>query len=140
MKIHSTDPLILNSKTSSRQPFSLSIQTHSHSGDTDGQRRSINLLPLAAHINLLYSSAHCNRLLAELLYLPTECQAERSKQAITLSKFTSHYVSQHLDCMAENNCLANKQDGGRAHKKALERSRDVGKREGKKRAIAFFQS
>lgn len=67
----------------------------------------------------------------ELLYLPTECQAERSKQAITLSKFTSHYVSQHLGCMAENNCLANKQDGERAHK-CFRRGGDVKKEEGRK--------
>lgn len=69
-----------------------------------------DLLPFAAHINLLYHRLHVNQLLWELHYLPTERLAERCKQAITLSKFTSHYVSQNL--WVVNNCLVNKQDKG----------------------------
>lgn len=50
------------------------------------------------HINLQCCSLHLNWLLLQLHYLPTECQTERSKQAITLSKFTSR----HSGCMVAN--------------------------------------
>lgn len=44
-------------------------------------------------------------------YLLSECQTERGKQAITLSKFTSHYVLRHFTPWAMNKNPVNKQDG-----------------------------
>lgn len=44
-------------------------------------------------------------------YLLTECQTERGKQAITLSKFASHYVPRHFATWAMNKNPVNKHDG-----------------------------
>lgn len=44
-------------------------------------------------------------------YLLTQCQTERGKQAITLSKFASHYVPRHFAPWAMNKNLVNKHDG-----------------------------
>lgn len=44
-------------------------------------------------------------------YLLTECQTERGKQAITLSKFASHYVPRPFAPWAMNKNPVNKHDG-----------------------------
>lgn len=44
-------------------------------------------------------------------YLLAECQTARGKQAITLSKFASHYVRRHFAPWAMNKNPVNKHDG-----------------------------
>lgn len=64
-----------------------------------------------ARRNLLHHSAHVNGRFEVSRYLLTECQTERGKQAITLSKFASHYVPLHFAPWATNKNLVNKHDG-----------------------------